>query len=106
MGVYFFNAVGLSFRAYLFLIFLGRTVAAAALIHFSATSTAFRQQKRQNSCVFQPFFLHAASGVAQRRLFEGGCLFNSMNKITGRLFRGGVILSIYGKIVIFNTCNY
>ena len=84
MVVYFFNAVGLSCRAHLFLIFLGRTVAATALLRFSATSTAFRQQKRQNSSMFQPFSLHAAEGVAQGRLFEGGRLLNSMNKITGR----------------------
>ena len=31
---------------------------------------------------FSHFSLHAASGVAQRRLFEGGRLLNSMNKIT------------------------
>ena len=53
-GVYFCNAVSLSFRAHLFLISLGCTVAATALIRFSATSTAFRRQKRH---VFQPFFL-------------------------------------------------
>ena len=31
-------------------------------------------------------------------LLEGGRLLNSKYKITGRLFRGGVILSIYGML--------